>query len=203
MLNQLRLLRDVSALVLIAATWRLWFAASDFPAVPFFRFLTEVPQSVDPILSGLLVTSLLINVGRTAARVAGRNETKRFVSIGRACDLALVFLVGMLVLLNQHCLQPWMYHFLILTPLLWLPAAQSDADGEPDVADELEHHEHRHRPADDLSGFSERSVIWLTASIYAWSAWSKLDASFLDSHGPKFVHAICEALGLSTTAGRG
>ncbi|MDA1164245.1 MAG: hypothetical protein O3B13_14190, partial [Planctomycetota bacterium] len=41
-------------------------------------------------------------------------------------------------------------------------------------------------------------ILWFTASIYIWSAWSKLDASFIQSHGPKFVLAILDAVGIST-----
>jgi hypothetical protein len=192
MLNQLRLLRDVSALVLIAATWRLWFAASDFPAVPLYSSLTDVPRSVDRIFSGLLVTSLLINVAVTAARVSRHGDSVSFAQIGRACDSAFALSGVALILLNQHCLQPWMYHVLILTPLLWLhaprPVASADSKRSEDET----------CPTGGSVDYSRQAIIWLTASIYVWSAWSKLDWSFLHSHGPKFVNAICEAVGLST-----
>ena len=186
MRNQLRLLRDVSALVLIVATWRLWFTASDFPAVPFSSFLTETPRGVDRILSSLLVISLLIDAAVMAVQVAGRNCSQRFVRIGQICDSAFVMSAVLLILLNQHCLQPWMYHFLIMTPLLWPLPSQPDQDA---VSEEVV----------ATSRFSEQTIIWLTASIYVWSAWSKLDASFLQYHGPKFVRAICEVIGLSTS----
>jgi hypothetical protein len=192
MLNQLRLLRDVSALVLIAATWRLWFAASDFPAVPIFSFLTDVPQIVDRIVSGLLVTSLLFDTGAAAVRVARRSDSARSVQIGRACDSVFALSAGMLILLNQHCLQPWMYHLLILTPLLWphapRPVASADSKRSEDET----------CPTGGSVDYSRQAIIWLTASIYVWSALSKLDWSFLHSHGPKFINAICEAAGLST-----
>jgi len=192
MLNQLRLLRDVSALALIAVTWRLWFSASDFPAVPLFSFLTDVHRSVDRILSGLLVTSLLIDAAVAALRVTRRGNSAVLDQREWACGLVFVLSALTLILLNQHCLQPWMYHFLILTPLLWIDARRLDATSD------LEQSERRQSSVRGSSEFSRRAIIWLTASIYMWSAWSKLDASFLHSHGPKFVSAICEATEIPT-----
>ena len=170
----------------------LWFAASEFPVVPFFSFLTSVPRSFDRVLSGLLVASLLIDAGVTAARISRRGDSVPFVQIGRACDSVFALSTGMLILLNQHCLQPWMYHFLILTPLLWLhalrPVASADSKRSEDET----------CPTGSSVDYSRQAIIWLTASMYVWSEWSKLDWSFLHSHGPKFVNAICEAVGLST-----
>ena len=188
MLNQLRLLRDVSALALIAVTWRLWFGASDFPAVPFFSFLTDVPRSVDRFLSSLLVTSLLIDAAVTALRLSRRNNSAALDQLARACDLAFILSTLTLILLNQHYLQPWIYHFLIVTPLLRIDARPQDATSDMEQSDKRL----------CSVGFPRKAIIWLTASIYMWSAWSKLDASFLDSHGPKFVSVICEATGFST-----
>jgi len=188
MLKQLHLLRDVSALALIAVTLRLWFAASDFPAVPFFSFLTDVPRFVDRILSGLVVTSLLIDSFVTALQISRRCDSITLVQLGRTCDLVFVLSALTLILLNQHCLQPWMYHFLVLTPLLSIDSRRLD------IASDLEHSEKGLCPSSD---FSRRAIIWLTASIYVWSAWWKFDASFFHSHGPKFVSAMCEATGLS------
>lgn len=192
MRNQLRLLRDVSGLVLMAVTWRLWFSASDFPAVPFLSVLTGVPRNVDCMLSVGLMTALLIDAVVSTVQLAGRGSSARLAQVGRASDLVFALTAGMLALLNQHCLQPWMYHLLLLTPLLWQPS--SDARS----TDYLE----RTADAGSLENCSDgrrQMILWLTASIYGWSAWSKLDAGFLESHGPKFVHAICEIVGIATT----
>lgn len=192
MRNQLRLLRDVSGLVLIAATWRLWFAASDFPAVPFLSVLTGVPRSVDRILSVGLVAALLVDAVASVVQLVSRGRSTRLTQIGRASDLVFALTSWMLILLNQHCLQPWMYHFLLLTPLLWLTATEASFIDQP---------EHGEDGSSRKAGFDGhfQMIIWLTASIYAWSAWSKLDAGFLESHGPKFIHAICEVMGVATT----
>lgn len=190
MQNQLRLLRNVSALILIAATWRLWFYASDFPAVPFFGFLTDVPRAVDRMLSGIMVVVLLVDTALVATRLLWSVNARPVSRIEQVCDLLFTLCVVSLTLLNQHLLQPWLYHFLVLTPLLWrhLPAT---ADGG-----KTDSHE-----ASEVSSTEETSpqvILYLTASIYVWSAWSKLDAGFLQSHGPKFIEAIADAIGLST-----
>ena len=191
MRNHLRLLRDVSALVLMACTWRLWFAASDFPAVPFFRLLASVPRSVDSILSGVLVVALLVDAFVAASRIVRARVFAKSVRIEQCCDAMFVAMAVGLVLLNQHCLQPWMYHFLILTPLLWCQSSTSRLTD--DEAGKLESNS---SGLDDA--FLRNAVLCLTASIYAWSAWSKLDAGFLQTHGPKFVGAICDVVGIST-----
>jgi hypothetical protein len=191
MRNQLRLLRDVSALILIACTWRLWFAASDFPAVPFFSFLTSVPRIVDPILSGVLVAALLVDVFLIGAGTVRGTLSPWEERVAQVCDLLSVVMAVGLILLNQHCLQPWMYHVLILTPLLW---QQSSAPVSRVGLSANDNSIQKQPP--DL--FMQHAILWLTASIYVWSAWSKLDASFLQSHGPKFVGAICDVVGIST-----
>lgn len=190
MRNQLRLLRGVAALILIASTWRLWFTTSDFPAVPFVSFLVLVPRSVDPILSGVLVSSLLVDVFLIVAGIVSSTVLPYRVCVVRVCDLLIVVTAAGLILLNQHCLQPWMYHFLLLTPLLWQQSPPVSGVGISRDEDSIQNQ------SPDF--FSKRAVLWLTASIYVWSAWSKLDMSFLQSHGPKFVDAICDVIGLST-----
>ena len=189
MRNQLRLLRDVFALILIVATWRLWFAASDFPAVPFFRFLTSVPQIVDSVLGGALVVVLLVDVCLTTRQIVGRRMFAESVRAEQICDAIFVVTAVGLVLLNQHCLQPWMYHFLLITSLLFaIQPSKTTCDDEA-----VEPITHQSEEA-----FFRLAILWLTASIYVWSAWSKLDAGFLQTHGPKFVAAICDVVGFST-----
>lgn len=194
MRNQLRLLRDVFALILIAATWRLWFAVSDFPAVPFFSFLTSVPQMVDSVLGGVLVVVLPVDVCLTACQIFGRRVFATNVWAEQFCDAIFVVTAVGLVLLNQHCLQPWMYHFLLITSLLLaIRPSKPTREKEKEDVSYIESTSHQSEEA-----FFRSAILWLTASIYVWSAWSKLDAGFLQTHGPKFVAAICDAVGFST-----
>jgi hypothetical protein len=196
MLTQLRLLRDVAALTLLASTWRLWFAASDFPAVPFVSFLTGVPRSVDQVLSGVLVVSLFAAACISGLRLTRGSLPAGFLRIERCCDLVFLASAASLILLNQHCLQPWMYHFLILAPLLWPRSTEAlspdgaTTDPERDDAASLQ--------GAARGQLTRTLILWFTSSIYVWSAWSKLDVSFIQSHGPKFVSAILDAVGVST-----
>ena len=74
-----------------------------------------------------------------------------------------------LVLLDQHRLQPWMLQFLVSALLL---ALLPDAGGL-------------------------RFYRWFVCSIYFYSAFSKLDVSFLQSQGPMLLNGAFTALGIS------
>jgi hypothetical protein len=192
MLNQLRLLRDVSALALIAVTWRLWFSASDFPAVPLFGSLFGVPRSYDRGLSCVLVLAVAGDACMAFLRLTRPSMRARFLAIDRSCGAMFLISGAGLVSLNLHCLQPWMYHFLLLTPLLWY--REFGAVDTGDALQDVEDVSRRQHAANER--VKRILILWLTSSIYVWSAWSKLDVSFLESHGPKFVSAILDAIGL-------
>ena len=95
----------VMELVLIVGTWRLWFAATDFPRVPLVTVFLHVPILVVRTVSSALLVSL------SAAAVSGWRQ--------QCCPdrqlLATTFLLGCTaVLCNQHCLQPWHWLFLFI-----------------------------------------------------------------------------------------
>lgn len=69
--------------------------------------------------------------------------------------------------LNQHRLQPWAWQLLLMA--IWWSASKMRQD-------------------------SHRSCIALTISIYFWSAVSKLDASFMASHGQTLIEALLGAV---------
>lgn len=74
-----------------------------------------------------------------------------------------------LILFDQHRLQPWAYlSLLVCIAILLLPA-----------------------------GRSVKWLRWLIISVYVHSAISKLDHSFLHSHGPELCNAAVSFLGLS------
>jgi hypothetical protein len=196
MLTQLRLLRDVAALILVASTWRLWFAASDFPAAPLFSFLTSVPRSADQVITSVLIVSLLAGACISVGRLTRGSLPSSCLRIERCCDVVFIVSATCLVLLNQHCLQPWMYHFLILTPLLWQCGSWSRGVPKEISGENTEELLSRQHAAQEQC--ARTLIFWFTASIYIWSAWSKLDASFIQSHGQKFVSAILDAAGVST-----
>lgn len=93
-----------SGLLLIAATWRLWFSSGEFPQIPFFEVLCAVPQVVDWFLSALLVLSL-----------AGMLVTKADLSRNLAAGCLVIVLLVALIALNQHRLQPWAWFLILAT----------------------------------------------------------------------------------------
>ncbi len=181
---RLRSLRSVFTLLLIASTWRLWgsTAGGTFPVIPFFEWLTGVPFVVDLILSAVLVLALLLDLGLSVQRLRNRDAAGPTWAAMLA-GIGILSSGTLLVALNQQRLQPWMYHFLLLTPILALPTAKQDSPVRS-----------RWRPSWSLPAL----MIALTASIYAWSAWSKLDVSFVRDHGSAFVEALAGVFGLST-----
>ena len=92
-------------LLLLAITWRLWTPQTEFPQIPFFSWLVDVPSFVDWV--ALLGTSIgLIAMLFTSGRMAKP-----------AISLFLISIVP-LVLLNQHRLQPWAYLLIVTSSLL-------------------------------------------------------------------------------------
>lgn len=93
-------------MLLMLATWPLWFAPSRFPVVPLFS--QSLPLLAIPVASALLfLTCLAISLIRfptaPTSRIAGRPLL---------CSLALVAAV-VPVLCNQHCLQAWHWLFIL------------------------------------------------------------------------------------------
>jgi hypothetical protein len=77
-------------------------------------------------------------------------------------------------ILDQHRLQPWAWQFFLSSVLLSL--------------------------ADDTT--VRRGWIWLTISIYFWSAVSKFDYNFFNDQGPTLVEGFKHALGIRQTMNR-
>lgn len=84
-----------------------------------------------------------------------------------ACGVIAITLAGFF-LLNQHRLQPWAWQFFLLSSLLAL--------------------------ADDIT--ARRGWMWLTISIYFWSAISKFDFTFFHDQGPVLIDALKHAVGI-------
>ncbi len=92
---------------------------------------------------------------------------------GRWCALASVLAIGVLVLADQQRLQPWVYQLVVLEILLTgVSAAESIA-----------------------------LARMLVASIYFFSAVSKLDRSFFDAGGGQIVDGLVRCFGLAGALG--
>ena len=92
-------------LLLLAITWRLWTPQTEFPQIPFFSWLVDIPGFVDWV--ALLGTS----IGLIAMLFTSGRLTKP------AIGLFLISIVP-LVLLNQHRLQPWAYLLIVTSSLV-------------------------------------------------------------------------------------
>ena len=92
-------------LILFAITWRLWTPQTEFPQIPFFGWLTEVPGIVDWIAAAGTLMGLL-----------GMLLTNR--RLVKPAIVLFLISTSLLVLLNQHRLQPWVYLMLVTGCLL-------------------------------------------------------------------------------------
>lgn len=155
----LRRLVGAGGAVLMAVTWPLWGSPPDasHPQIPWFSVLCGVPFGVD--VAALAVAGLGM-LGMLAGPASSRWTT---ISCG------LFFLGGLLLaLLDQHRLQPWMWHLLIIAALLML--------------------------APNRVGLT--CCRWVVISIYVHSALSKLDLSFFQAHGQLLLEGLLKPTGI-------
>lgn len=178
----------LSWLALLAATWRLWTPQVVFPQIPFFAALRTVPGWVDWIALGTLLGGLigLLILPRGGASASdehhppapltprpspqGEGSWNRYSLKGFA--LLAVASTTLLVLLNQHRFQPWVYQFATVALVLAFT---------PPV------------PAASL-------LRVLTVGIYFWSAVSKLDYTFLHTMGPQLLGGLSRAFQIDPAA---
>jgi hypothetical protein len=150
----------LGGLALIGGTWRLWTPQNLFPRIPLFESVAALPASLDAILTWLalgLCCAALLSIVLFAARA-------RLV---RAHALIVAITMCLLVVLDQHRLQPWCVHIAVCL----LVAAFANSE--------------RRLPY----------LTWFTASIYVYSALGKFDAQFLHTVGQDFVRVILEGFG--------
>jgi len=183
-LPALRLSLAIATLSLVASTWPLWTGSSSFPQIPFLECLCEVSEWADGVTLGLILGGALATLfGSTVSLVdGGRNREAKLPRVALRLETFGPWLIAIglasSTLLNQHRLQPWAWHFILLAPLLARP---------PRVLDLL----NRGQPV----GIEFNSVVSLTAFIYAFSAVSKLDATFHATYGRQLVEALVGAVG--------
>ncbi len=174
---------------LFLATSGLWLGNSGFPQVPWFWPLRVVGVSALIVTrAGLaLLTVVLVSliVGLWPRRLPSGLarwlngewlSSQRDIRTPTPFDsgssprllphawASLLVLLIVLVLPDQNRLQPWVWHGMLVS------AMSIGTCRDPE----------RWR----------RGVLWLTVSLYAWSAWSKFDASFLDSYGQQFIESL-------------
>lgn len=96
----------VFGLLLFASSWRLWTPQTQFPQIPFFEFLIDVPGWVDWL--GMVLTGLSLILCACA-----RHRSHVTLSL-----LVFSISVSVLILLNQHRMQPWAYQFLVFAIIM-------------------------------------------------------------------------------------
>lgn len=163
--RRIAVLRRVMAVfggLLVASTWPLWTPRTDYPDIPWFGWAVHwPPEEWDWLwlaaLGGVIASQFI------PARLVGR----------RVRVLRCVLFAGatMLLVTDQHRLQPWAWQMWLVTVLI--AGAASDRQA--------------------LS-----SLRWVTISIYFWSAVSKIDHAFIEGHGQLLLSGLADALGLST-----
>ncbi|MFV0445957.1 MAG: hypothetical protein ACK5Q5_20460 [Planctomycetaceae bacterium] len=153
-LSRLQRLVSVTLLALVATSWPLWLARDEFPSIPWFRCLTVIPNVVDALL---LAGALMLTVATLICP-----DRPRLTALQGS-------LWAMLVALDQHRLQPWMYEFLLLLGILTMTRTP-------------------------VAIRCSRAIV---ISIYFWSGLSKIDPGFIIDHGQMLLDGLLRALGLS------
>lgn len=101
----------VFEIALIASTWPLWFKNTAFPQVPLLSIALSVPFWIDQSLASLLVMFCVAGIWCCGNQSRGEERSRK---AGWVCIAGSVFCGSILVVLNQHRLQPWHWLFLLL-----------------------------------------------------------------------------------------
>lgn len=142
----------LGSLLLVAGSWRLWIPQNAFPRVPLLSVALEWSSGTDEIITWIctslwvLVTALLIlpTLPQSYARIAA---------------ILYAHLLGVLVVLDQHRLQPWGVHIAVCLLI-----------------------------ATTFEGRQLLSwILAFSGSLYIYSALSKFDAQFLHTVGQDFL----------------
>lgn len=155
---------------LIIATWPLWFSDTQFPNVPLLSVALGWPLWIDQVSVCLLIVFCL--AGIWFARRPQNDDQRSHWSM-TVCTAGSVVCGSLLVVLNQHRLQPWHWLFLLLqlqTLLTTWPRR-----------------ENLHR---------------LTfASIYVFAGLSRMGPQIATGMSPQVLHTLVGYVGLSKLCG--
>lgn len=146
------------ALLLFASSWKLWTPQDIFPQIPFLTSLITTPTWVDWFCLGLSAGALGVCL---------------LAKEGKALTAALILFAistTVLILLDQHRLQPWAYQFVILATVI---ATSSKLN-------------------------AVRRIQIITVSIYIFSGVSKLDYQFVHTVGDQMLSTLVGTFGATT-----
>jgi hypothetical protein len=139
--TRVRIAIGLATLVMLGLSWPLWVEPSHLPRVPFWDQFPHSTRAVSWVLFGLLLASVAAGVARRAL-------------IGPS-----LILIAVLVLQDQHRLQPWIYLYLVLGLLFAALSAQQ----------------------------AIVFARWWLIALYFYSGLSKLDLSFCREMGLSFL----------------
>lgn len=145
----------VAGLALFGATWKLWTPQTEFPQVSLFGWAGSLPLFVDWLAFVALLGSLAV--------AAWKPDSRR-------SWIVIAVSLGVLIVLDQHRLQPWAWQLLLMA-IWWSSTSMGLVGNLP--------------------------CMVLTISIYFWSAISKLDADFISSHGQTLIEALFRSVGIN------
>jgi len=115
--SNLMCLLMLGEVILLAVTWPLWVTIDQFPAVPLFAVLKDVPVTADILLYAILLLAVAVFAVSSwrNRRAVLTTESRCHRSLLQAKSQVTAIISGVaLVLLNQHRLQPWHWLFLLL-----------------------------------------------------------------------------------------
>lgn len=147
-------------LLLTGVTWPLWQpdASQLDQQIPWLNWVKQVPESVD-LMS-------LTGLGLSAPMLIFASATSKLRRFSQVCYVGFF---ALLVLFDQHRLQPWVLQFMLFGCVLSL--------------------------APNSSGWA--CCRWIVASIYFYSAVSKFDTTFLEAHGQLLLEGLLKPFQLN------
>ncbi len=157
----------VAGLALFGATWKLWTPQTEFPQVPLLDWAGSIPLFTDWLAFGVLLGTL--------AAAAWKPDSRR-------SWIAIAVSLGVLIVLDQHRLQPWAWQLLLMA-IWWSSTNVGQVFNLPAKSND--------RQVGNLPH------VVLTINIYFWSAISKLDADFVASHGQTLIEALFRSVGIN------
>ncbi|WP_145116023.1 hypothetical protein [Gimesia panareensis] len=171
---QLRLLKTnlgIFALTLLGTTWQLWIPQTRFPQIPLFEWVSALPAGIDWLTFGImLATAGGLLLFSLVPILLKRSEQEPAAGWQRSCGLLFLSAYAVSVLFDQHRLQPWTYQFAL--GLLVLTCLKPPR--------------------------AIRLMRLFVISIYLYSAFSKCDASFVQTLGRQLAEGLFSAVGIST-----
>lgn len=153
--KSMRSLLAVGSLLLVAGSFRLWTPQDAFPRVPLFAWALNWSRSIDQLITWICLSAWLVVTALLVWPQLSQPHT-------RIAAALYAVLLGVLVTLDQHRLQPWGVHITIC--LLIVTAFEGR----------------------QLLTW----LVAFNASIYVYSALSKFDAQFLHTVGQDFLSGL-------------